>query len=111
VYVSVDARGRGVARALYSTLFGILEDLSYFTALAGIALPNVASVALHEAMGFAPIGIYRKVGYKLGAWHDVGWWQRALRPYVEDPTRPRTMRDYRSSASLRKRLLGSSPPK
>ena len=111
VYVRADARGRGVARALYSTLFGILEDLSYFTALAGIALPNAASVALHEAMGFAPIGIYRRVGYKLGAWHDVGWWQRSLQPYVDDPTPPLTMCDYRGTASLRKRLSGSPPPK
>ena len=111
VYVRADARGRGVARALYSTLFGILEDLSYFTALAGIALPNAASVALHEAMGFAPIGVYRKVGYKLGAWHDVGWWQRALRPYLEDPTPPRSMRDYRGTASLRKRLSGNPLPR
>jgi phosphinothricin acetyltransferase len=111
VYVRADARGRGVARALYSTMFGILEDLSYFTALAGIALPNAASVALHEAMGFAPIGVYRKVGYKLGAWHDVGWWQRALRPCVEDPTPPLTMREYRGTVSLPRRLSGSPPPK
>jgi L-amino acid N-acyltransferase YncA len=94
VYVRAEARGHGVARALYRALLAILEDLSYCTALAGIALPNVASVAFHEAMGFTPVGVYRKVGYKLGTWHNVGWWQRPLREYVNDPAPPRPMRDY-----------------
>jgi len=45
---------------------------------AGLALPNPASIALPEAYGFTPVGIYREVGSKLGAWRDVGWWQRLL---------------------------------
>ncbi len=67
------------ARALYRSLFGILGAQGFFNAYAGIALPNPASVALHEGVGFRPIGVYRNVGYKLGAWRDVGWWQRALK--------------------------------
>ena len=47
--------------------------------LAGIAMPNPASIALHESIGFAPLGIYREVGFKFDRWHDVGWWQRPLR--------------------------------
>jgi len=78
VYVAPAARGRGVARTLYRALFDVLRELGYFTALAGIALPNAASVALHESLGFAPVGVYRRIGYKLGAWHDVGWWELAL---------------------------------
>jgi phosphinothricin acetyltransferase len=39
-------------------------------------------------MGFAPVGIYRRVGYKLGAWHDVGWWNRPLEPLPDQPTEP-----------------------
>ncbi len=78
-YVREDARGRGVGKRLYTRLFEALSRLGYHQAFAGIALPNAASVALHEAVGFAPLGIYRDVGFKLGAWHDVGWWQRALR--------------------------------
>ena len=77
-YVRADARGRGVARRLYAVLFDDLVRLGYFQAFAGIALPNAASVALHEGCGFTPIGVYRNVGYKLGAWHDVGWWQKPL---------------------------------
>ena len=78
VYVAPPARHREVARALYARLLTDLSECGYRLALAGITLPNPASVALHEAMGFEPVGVYRGVGYKLGAWHDVGWWQRSL---------------------------------
>lgn len=88
-YVRADARGLGVGKRLYQALFAELITLGYFQAFAGIALPNDASVALHESVGFQPIGIYRKVGFKLGAWHDVGWWQKELRPPME-PTTPTT---------------------
>ena len=97
VYVRADARGRGIARALYRALLRLLEELSYCTALAGIALPNEASVRFHEAMGFRPVGTYRNVGFKLGTWHDVGWWQRPLREYPTNPAPPRTMREYLES--------------
>jgi phosphinothricin acetyltransferase len=78
-YVREDARGKGVGKRLYAALLQSLAELGYFQAFAGIALPNAASVALHESAGFAPIGVYGRVGFKLGAWHDVGWWQRSLR--------------------------------
>jgi phosphinothricin acetyltransferase len=55
---------------------------------AGIALPNDASVGLHERMGFAPLGIYRDVGFKLGAWRDVGWWGKTLDPSASVPAEP-----------------------
>ena len=77
VYVDPAFARKGIGRALYGEL---LEHLAgnYHAAFAGIALPNEASVALHEAMGFTHLGIYREVGWKLGAWRDVGWWQRLL---------------------------------
>ena len=87
-YVREDARGRGVGRALYEHLLQHLVQLGYFQAFAGITLPNAASVALHEAVGFQPIGIYRNIGFKLGAWHDVGWWQRSLQPLAQ-PAEPK----------------------
>jgi L-amino acid N-acyltransferase YncA len=79
-YVAADARGAGVGRALYTSLLAILVLQGYRNAYAGITLPNEASVALHEAVGFTPIGVYRSVGYKFGAWHDVGWYERQLAP-------------------------------
>jgi phosphinothricin acetyltransferase len=78
VYLDPSAQRRGIGSALYRRLFALLCAQGYVNAFAGISLPNVASVALHDAMGFRPIGIYRNVGYKLGAWRDVGWWQLAL---------------------------------
>jgi phosphinothricin acetyltransferase len=77
-YVREDVRGRGIGRMLYGALFEELVRLGYFRAFAGIALPNVASVALHERVGFRPLGVYERVGFKHGAWHDVGWWQHTL---------------------------------
>jgi phosphinothricin acetyltransferase len=67
-------------------LLALLRGQGFKSAFAGIALPNGASVALHESMGFAPIGLYRDVGYKLGAWRDVGWWQLILNPGDAAPT-------------------------
>lgn len=78
VYVRESAQRRGVGTALYGALFRILAAQGFHRALAGIALPNDASVALHERVGFTPVGVFREVGRKLGAWHDVAWYERAL---------------------------------
>lgn len=78
IYVTPGMQGTGVGRALYSALFDRLRGRGIHAVFAGIALPNDASIALHEAMGMVPVGIYREVGWKLGAWRDVGWWQRLL---------------------------------
>jgi phosphinothricin acetyltransferase len=83
VYVQAQARGSGVGGALYRSLFAVLALQGFYNAYAGITLPNPASVGLHESLGFQPVGVYRAVGYKLGAWHDVGWWQlRLQRPAI-----------------------------
>ena len=78
VYLRGDARGKGLGSTLYRALFGILKAQNYRMAYAGIALPNAASVGLHETVGFVHLGIYRRVGFKFGQWHDVGWWQQPL---------------------------------
>jgi len=88
VYIDAAFRRRGVGRGLYESLFAILAAQGYVNAFAGVTLPNAASVGLHEAMGFEPIGTFRRIGQKYGAWHDVGWWQLALRPYEGTPEEP-----------------------
>jgi phosphinothricin acetyltransferase len=88
VYIADAFRRRGVGRGLYTSLFAILAAQGYFNAFAGIALPNAASVALHESMGFELIGVYRRVGYKLDRWHDVGWWQLILKQHEVSPGVP-----------------------
>ena len=88
VYVDASVRQSGVGRGLYGSLFGILSAQGYFNAYAGIALPNAASIALHEAVGFRKIGVYQRVGYKFGEWRDVGWWQLELRAHDAAPVEP-----------------------
>ena len=80
-YVRADLRRAGVARALYSRLFEVLERQGLFNAYAGITLPNDVSVAFHRALGFEPVGVYRNIGFKHGRWHDVAWLARALQPH------------------------------
>ncbi|MGR6964750.1 N-acetyltransferase family protein [Geodermatophilus sp. URMC 61] len=78
VYTEPGRRRSGAGRALYTALLDRLTGRGFRTALAGVALPNDASVGLHTAMGFEPVGTYRRVGWKLGRWHDVTWFQRPL---------------------------------
>jgi L-amino acid N-acyltransferase YncA len=89
VYVDRERRGRGVGRALYEELLARLARRGYLVAAAGITLPNEASVRLHRAFGFEPVGTYRGIGYKLGRWHDVEWSQLALGPAADAPDEPR----------------------
>lgn len=88
VYLADAARRRGIGRGLYARLFGLLRAQGYVNAYGVVTLPNAASVGLHEAMGFAPIGVHRHTGYKHGAWHDVGWWQQVLREPPSPPDEP-----------------------
>ena len=94
VYLDPAYRGQGLGRRLYQQLITEVRDLGYRTLFAGIALPNPASVGLHEALGFTPAGVFRDVGWKLGAWRDVGWWQRSLdiTGSGADPAEPRAWR-------------------
>jgi phosphinothricin acetyltransferase len=88
VYIHAQVRRTGTGRALYHALFQLLSLQGFYQCFAGITLPNPASVGLHEALGFQPVGVYQAVGYKLKGWHDVGWWQRTLQPRLSLPTPP-----------------------
>jgi L-amino acid N-acyltransferase YncA len=88
VYLREDALGRGLGRRLYEPLLAILETQGFTQAIAAIALPNEASVKLHERLGFVHAGTYRQVGYKIAAWWDVGLWQRPLAPAGDPPAEP-----------------------
>jgi phosphinothricin acetyltransferase len=92
VYLRAEAAGRGLGRRLYEPLLAALEAQGFTQAIAAVTLPNEASVRLHERLGFAPAGTYRQVGWKLGAWHDVGLWQRGLAPAGNPPEEPRPHR-------------------
>lgn len=78
VYLAPGRRRTGGGRALYEALLARLRERGFRIAIAGMTLPNEASVGLHEALGFEPVGTYRRIGYKLGDWHDVAWMQCRL---------------------------------
>ena len=77
-YLDARFHRRGIGRALYAALLEALTAKRFHAAVAGIALPNDASVALHRRLGFQPVGVFHAVGFKFGAWHDVSWWQKRL---------------------------------
>jgi phosphinothricin acetyltransferase len=85
VYIAEDARGHGIGRALYGALFDRLRERGFRMACAGITLPNEASVGLHESLGFERVGVNREIGWKDGAWRDVGWYQLELAPAPAGP--------------------------
>jgi phosphinothricin acetyltransferase len=89
VYLRSGAAGRGLGRRLYEPLLATLEARGFTQAVAAVTLPNAASERLHERLGFERAGTYRQVGWKLGAWHDVGLWQRALAAATAKPAEPR----------------------
>jgi len=104
VYIRAGHHRRGIGRALYEALFPLLRLQGFYAAIAGVTLPNAGSVGLHEALGFRPVGVYRSVGWKLGAWHDVGWWQLALRERTGTPDPPRSLADARRDPEWEKAL-------
>jgi phosphinothricin acetyltransferase len=88
VYLETGRRRTGGGRALYEALLARLRERGFRIAIAGMTLPNEASVGLHEALGFEPVGTYRRIGYKLGGWHDVAWMQRRLLDEDGEPPEP-----------------------
>lgn len=85
VYLSAAHHRRGLGRALYTSLFQLLRLQGFCSVHGGITLPNAASVGLHESLGFRRVALYPAIGFKMGGWHDVGWWQLELRPRLGAP--------------------------
>jgi phosphinothricin acetyltransferase len=89
VYVDPAWHRRGIGRLLYDHLLERLRGMGYLNVYAGVTLPNPASVALHEAIGMKRIGVYERVGYKLGEWRDVAWYgMRLAEPVTNPPAEP-----------------------
>lgn len=88
VYLRPEVTGRGLGTALYSALLELLRLQGFKTAYGCVAIPNVASEALHEKLGFHPAGVWSLTGYKNGQWQNVGWFEKQLAPYDPDPVPP-----------------------
>jgi L-amino acid N-acyltransferase YncA len=104
VYVHEQRHRHGIGRALYTSLLALLRLQGFYNVYAGIALPNAKSVGVHEAMGMTLVGIYEQVGYKFGAWHDVGWWQMMLQPRILEPPPPLTIQQAQALTEWRTTL-------
>jgi L-amino acid N-acyltransferase YncA len=83
IYLAPSHQGRGLGRRLYRELFDVLRERGFRMLCAGLTLPNAASDAIHRSFGFEEVGVYRKIGWKKGAWHDVRWFQLDLYPHDE----------------------------
>jgi phosphinothricin acetyltransferase len=88
VYLETGRRRTGGGRTLYEALLPRLAERGYRTAIAGMTLPNEASAGLHRALGFEPVGTYRRIGWKHGRWHDVAWMQCMLSEAAGAPAEP-----------------------
>jgi phosphinothricin acetyltransferase len=97
VYVDTTAHQRGIGRALYTALLACLRQQGFRSAFAEIVLPNARSVKLHEALGFKAIGIHKDIGFKLGRWHDIGYWHMGLAEPTPSPRDPVPFAAFRRS--------------
>lgn len=88
VYIRDQFQREGIASKLYNALFEVLRLQGFINVYAGIALPNDKSITLHERLGFTNFVYYKNVGYKLGEWRTVGWWQKQINEYEKQPSAP-----------------------
>jgi phosphinothricin acetyltransferase len=93
VYVHPDHHGRAIGKALYGRLLSTLQKQGYHAVIAAIAQPNPISVNLHESLGLKHAGTFRQVGWKFGAWHDVGYWYATLQDDDHEPGAIRPVRE------------------
>jgi L-amino acid N-acyltransferase YncA len=100
IYLTENMQGKGIGRILYSTLFDILRLQGFFNVYAGVGMPNEKSERLHKAVGFQELGIFKKVGYKLGKWHDTKWFQLHLQEHIIDPCLPRSINEIKLSSEF-----------
>jgi len=108
VYVREGSRRSGVGRALYGSLLPLLRLQGFCAAHAGITLPNEASVRIHESLGFRPVAVFPRVGFKQGAWHDVGYWQLELRERRGPPPTLLTMEELRRAPGFDEALAAGA---
>ena len=100
IYLAPNFHTKGIGRILYETLLSLLKVQGHYNLFAGVALPNEKSVGFHRALGFEEIGIFKKVGYKHGNWHDTHWFQLHLTDNILNPQAPKELNEVISSSSF-----------
>jgi phosphinothricin acetyltransferase len=96
IYLREDFHGKGIAKILYTTLFDLMRLQGYVNVFAGVGMPNDKSENFHKACGFYEIGVFKKIGYKFGAWHDTKWFELNLGEHKPDPVRPKWMEEVKN---------------
>lgn len=107
VYIIPEYHRRNIGKALYFALFELLKLQGFYNAYAGITLPNVKSESLNESFGFKAIGVYHNVGYKLGSWHDVKWYELKIQEHIKPPVEPKSI-DEISNTNEFKIIIGKA---
>lgn len=107
IYVEIHPHRQGIGRKLYAALLECLKIQGFYNAYVGISLPNPASIRLHESFHFKPVGVYHSTGFKLGTWHDVGWWECALQNRPQKPDEPRLLAEVLERPEWNQALLKS----
>lgn len=105
IYVHPDYHRRGIARGLYTTLLNVLREQGYLNVIGVIALPNDASVNLHEKLGFEKIGVFENMGYKINGWRDTDWWQLELNPMPSNPKPPQPIENISNTEIFQELLI------
>lgn len=100
IYLAPHFHTKGIGRILYQTLFNVLRLQGYNNVFAGVALPNEKSVGIHKRLGFEDIGIFKRVGYKNGKWHDTRWFQLNLQLHNDEPEAPRKLNQIQSTGEF-----------
>ena len=108
VYLLPQFHRKGIARILYETLFSLLRIQGYINVYAGVSLPNEKSVGFHRSLGFREIGIYEKIGFKFGKWHDVEWFQFQLQEHNQNPSPPKTIQSIANTEEFRQIFISAS---
>ncbi|HKL80058.1 MAG TPA: GNAT family N-acetyltransferase [Mobilitalea sp.] len=97
VYINPQYHRRHIATALYIALIELLKIQGYYSAYAGISLPNLNSEGFHESFGFKPVGVFHNVGFKFGEWRDVKWFELTISEYSKNPAKPKTINEIKDA--------------
>lgn len=107
IYVANDFQGKGIGKSLYEALFAILKLQGFHSVFAGIVLPNLKSIALHQSLGFEEIGVFKNIGFKLGKWHSSQWMQKSLGQDQQVPSNPISISELMNMPKLNEILVSS----